>query len=898
MSLENTHDIGKVKIVMVGAGGGASSLSDLSDTNIVNPLNGQLLGYNSLTGKWGNVNGGGGGGDSYAGLGIGKKKTVTSGVIDTDIELHRAPIVGDRLLVWFDAGVDSPTGIITYNNGTAVTSNVESVSLLSYKNGWNIFEFKNDGLLYVNCWVRVQNVPIPNNTLSGLSDTQISTTPTDGQVLTFDGVNNKWKNKALPTVAANTGTANAELKKLKIGNVVYNADSVKHYDVSAISNGAISVSVPNAGHLDGEIIAVNTGAYTGTTSSAWTLSLSDGQTIEALTMSKADGTAFTDAITANCLLFVKCDIGNSTAVVLGIAGAGTTVQANPTGTPTAYLDKLKVGNGVYDTSAIKPCNVSSITSSTTGIINIPVVDTNIVGKIIAVSTGAYSGTTTNAWALSLTSGGSQVPIAMSKADGTAFTDELTANELLLVYVDTTIDHEQAIVLDIPVNTTEIKTATGNPITLTDAIAGNALEASAEIVATQDLHGYDKPWAGGAGLNKCNPDAVALVTSDTGGIQRNGLEFNTAGTYTLSAGVNLASGELDIRKYSNGTYTWVGTLVTTSAHNTFTNTIADGEKLILFGPLGMDEDAVKSALINAKVMVEIGSTAHTYEPYSNICPITGFSTVTITNVDSESHTATVTVSLGSTVYGGTLDVTSGELTVTHANIASYNGETIGEPWISSMDEYSEGGTPTTGAQVVYTLATPTTTTLTAAQLALVKGYNQLSCNSGDMEITYKASGLDALKERVDELEDAVEDLETDLASKTDTSVVGTVENGTTASQAYAVGEHFIRNDKFCTCISAIASGATLTLNTNYVEGTIAEAIYKLTSYLEQTVTLSTSTDTTVTFSDASITANSLIDLAVSEWGLIPSNVVVASGTCTVTMPQVDSAHSVTVRIYVR
>ena len=57
----------------------------------------------------------------------------------------------------------------------------------------------------------------------------------------------------------------------------------------------------------------------------------------------------------------------------------------------------------------------------------------------------------------------------------------------------------------------------------------------------------------------------------------------------------------------------------------------------------------------------------------------------------------------------------------------------------------------------------------------------------------------------------------------TSVVGTVENNSTASKAYAVGEHFIRNDKFCTAIAAIASGATLTLNTNYVEGTIAEAI---------------------------------------------------------------------------
>jgi len=132
----------------------------------------------------------------------------------------------------------------------------------------------------------------------------------------------------------------------------------------------------------------------------------------------------------------------------------------------------------------------------------------------------------------------------------------------------------------------------------------------------------------------------------------------------------------------------------------------------------------------------------------------------------------------------------------------------------------------------------------------------------------------------------------------TSVVGTVENGTAASKVYAVGEHFIRNDKFCTVIAAIASGATLTLNTNYVEGTIAEAIYNLTFYLEQTVTLSTSTTTAVTFTQSAITTSSVIDIAVSEWGLTPEDVTVTTGVCTITMPKVSTARSITVRIYVR
>ena len=57
-----------------------------------------------------------------------------------------------------------------------------------------------------------------------------------------------------------------------------------------------------------------------------------------------------------------------------------------------------------------------------------------------------------------------------------------------------------------------------------------------------------------------------------------------------------------------------------------------------------------------------------------------------------------------------------------------------------------------------------------------------------------------------------------------------ENGSTASQSYAIGEHFMRNGNFCTAIAAITSGASFTLNTNYVVGTIAEALESLNSDL--------------------------------------------------------------------
>ena len=114
------------------------------------------------------------------------------------------------------------------------------------------------------------------------------------------------------------------------------------------------------------------------------------------------------------------------------------------------------------------------------------------------------------------------------------------------------------------------------------------------------------------------------------------------------------------------------------------------------------------------MVELGTTPSDYEPY-------GY------------H---YTTDLPQTVYGGTLDVVSGVLTVTHGHISSYNGETINEPWISDRDEYVAGTTPTTGAQVVYTLATPTTIQCDPQTVQTLIGDNNVWGGS-DVSIDYYA-----------------------------------------------------------------------------------------------------------------------------------------------------------------
>ena len=70
------------------------------------------------------------------------------------------------------------------------------------------------------------------------------------------------------------------------------------------------------------------------------------------------------------------------------------------------------------------------------------------------------------------------------------------------------------------------------------------------------------------------------------------------------------------------------------------------------------------------------------------------------------------------------------------------------------------------------------------------------------------------------------------------------------------------------------------------------------YFEQSVTLSTSQTTTVTFSNAAFTANSIVEPAISVWGIFPDDVTVASGSCTVVMPKVSTAQTVTVGIFIK
>lgn len=123
-----------------------------------------------------------------------------------------------------------------------------------------------------------------------------------------------------------------------------------------------------------------------------------------------------------------------------------------------------------------------------------------------------------------------------------------------------------------------------------------------------------------------------------------------------------------------------------------------------------------------------------------------------------------------------------------------------------------------AEMVYRI-TPITYQLTQQQvLDTLYGTNNIWADCGDVEVEHGA-WLVALKGAINRTNSELSALRASIAP---------IEDGATASQAYAAGEFFFRNGQFCTALVQIASGAAFTLGTNYQTTTVAAAIIALQS----------------------------------------------------------------------
>lgn len=151
-------------------------------------------------------------------------------------------------------------------------------------------------------------------------------------------------------------------------------------------------------------------------------------------------------------------------------------------------------------------------------------------------------------------------------------------------------------------------------------------------------------------------------------------------------------------------------------NSMTFTVPQGvTALYLIIRIDQNKTAPEGTVLTVRgLQLEDGYAATEFEPYAS---------------------NTFSVEFGRTVYGGSMDWLTGELTVTHGMIGTYAGESLPGAWISDRDVYAPGASPTTGAQVVYELAKPDVIQLTPRMFAALSGVNTLYTDGGSNEFTF-------------------------------------------------------------------------------------------------------------------------------------------------------------------
>lgn len=220
------------------------------------------------------------------------------------------------------------------------------------------------------------------------------------------------------------------------------------------------------------------------------------------------------------------------------------------------------------------------------------------------------------------------------------------------------------------------TVTGNPASFEASGNGKLLSLSVPFSPIQDLHGYDNPWPAGGGKNllpKMTADpgtGLSVTVNDDGSISVSG---TATGSGYITNAVNIH------RTIPSGTAWTFGTTNNVPAKirlflddamadvNQGSNSVTVSNKAVSHVRLYMFATADTAYDFTIKPQLELGSTATAYSPYSNICPITGRTGLSV-HVSPTQDPDDATVynvewsTQAGTVYGGTVDVVTGELVV--------------------------------------------------------------------------------------------------------------------------------------------------------------------------------------------------------------------------------------------
>jgi hypothetical protein len=354
--------------------------------------------------------------------------------------------------------------------------------------------------------------------------------------------------------------------------------------------------------------------------------------------------------------------------------------------------------------------------------------------------------------------------SISEVNGLRFPDDfLTVDDHVAVIDDDVTSTDKTwssskISYEIDNTSVEVsKTVEGNPVIFTDGANAPLVKCVTDITGYQSGTGTPSPdnvrpivaYTEGEievrGKNLLDPNSSVpygagssscSVSGDNINVQASGLYtgivFNKVlpnGTYSISFSFKFNSGgkaSVTIVDSDNTTSLWSTGEFTSDITRSGAFTVANGIAHIRFY---CTRDNYTGNATISNLMLNTGSSSENYEEFRGT-----------------THTAI----FSNSIYQGNVDFVNGEVTTEWAVIASYAGETLPGEWISDRDEYAPGTTPTTGAQVAYELATPTTSSVTPTNLPIksLSGYNHIESSTGDMEIEYITQDYQSLVDSIE------------------------------------------------------------------------------------------------------------------------------------------------------
>ena len=193
------------------------------------------------------------------------------------------------------------------------------------------------------------------------------------------------------------------------------------------------------------------------------------------------------------------------------------------------------------------------------------------------------------------------------------------------------------------------------------------DVSVTMQPIQDLHGYSNPWPAGGGVNLFDPDHIESMLIN--GADRWGHKYTTPGTYAIKSYATGSSAYLHARvQDADSTWQSVKYVVAGTTATPQSVTITAGQTLYMYNGNAQTEAVSIGHFNDWKIQVAISPTQpDQYYPYENICPISGRTGLSVyvgpTQDQQDATTYSVDwTSQAGTVYGGTVDVVTGVLTI--------------------------------------------------------------------------------------------------------------------------------------------------------------------------------------------------------------------------------------------